>query len=271
MTLLQSLPVVPFLLAVYLGFSGVRKRSLSPSGGIAAFIVGFAMMAVPLRVFGASLIVFYLTGSKATKVGKEIKAKLEDGHQEAGYRNAAQVLCNSLSAFIASLLWSAAFVPDSLSSSLFSWAVSARPGYDFDNWCPLTPPPSARLSRTLLLVTLGYVSTTCEPKVAETLTHNFRHFACCLGDTLASELGILSRSRPRLITTLKPVPPGTNGGVSSFGTFASAAGGTVMGLTMFISLLIQSSHCRAEWYSVGPQLLFWGTCGGLLGSLVGCI
>ncbi|TBU41905.1 integral membrane protein DUF92-domain-containing protein, partial [Dichomitus squalens] len=47
------------------------------------------------------------------------------------------------------------------------------------------------------------------------------HFACCLGDTLASELGILSRSRPILISTLKPVPPETNGGLSVVGTLAS--------------------------------------------------
>ncbi|TBU36320.1 integral membrane protein DUF92-domain-containing protein, partial [Dichomitus squalens] len=51
------------------------------------------------------------------------------------------------------------------------------------------------------------------------------HFACCLGDTLASELGILSRSPPILITTLKRVPPGTNGGLSVLGTLASVGGG----------------------------------------------
>jgi len=35
-------------------------------------------------------------------------------------------------------------------------------------------------------------------------------------DTLASEIGVLSR-RTYLITTLKPVPPGTDGGISSLG------------------------------------------------------
>ena len=80
---LSTFHFAPFFLAVYLGSSGVRKGSLSPSGGLADFIVGFAMMAVRLRVFGVSLIAFYLVGSKATKLGKERKAKLEEGHQAA--------------------------------------------------------------------------------------------------------------------------------------------------------------------------------------------
>ncbi|KAI0093824.1 integral membrane protein DUF92-domain-containing protein [Irpex rosettiformis] len=249
MVSLNSIPIVPLLLATYLAFSGIRKGSLSPSGGIAAFVVGFAMLSVPLRVFGVSLIVFYLTGSKATKVGKELKAKLEDGHQAAGYRNATQVLCNSLSAFVASLLWSAIYVPGSLPSSLLSGIVASQTAYDFDQWCPLTPPSSFQASRILLFVTLG-------------------HFACCLGDTLASELGILSKSRPRLVTTLQTVPPGTNGGMSTLGTLASAAGGVIIGLTILLSLLVESSRCRAEWFNIASTLVGWGAFAGLLGSLL---
>jgi len=245
---LVDIPWIEALLAAYLGLSGVRKRSLSPSGGLAAFIVGFSMLAVPLRSFGISLIIFYLVGSKATKVGKELKARLEEGHQEAGYRNAVQVLCNSMSAYVASMLWSASFVSGSIMSKLLAGFLSPRQPYESARWCAISSTVGGGRSRTLVFVALG-------------------HFACCLGDTLASELGILSKSPPRLITTFQVVPPGTNGGVSVTGTLASALGGLIMGTTLAITLLIESAGCRTHFLSVIP-LLWWGSLAGLVGSLI---
>jgi len=96
----------------------------------------------------------------------------------------------------------------------------------------------------------------------------FSHFACCLGDTLASELGILSKSPPILITTFKPVPPGTNGGLSVLGTAASLAGGFIMGLTLATTLAIENTICRENWVTELVPLLLWGTAAGGLGSLV---
>ncbi|KAL7555237.1 hypothetical protein ACHAWF_019038 [Thalassiosira exigua] len=55
------------------------------------------------------------------------------------------------------------------------------------------------------------------------------HHATSLADTMASELGMLSKSRPVLITSGKKVPPGTNGGVTGLGTALSALGGFVIG------------------------------------------
>ncbi|KAI9069418.1 hypothetical protein FKP32DRAFT_1559649 [Trametes sanguinea] len=246
---------VPLILAVALSLHGLRKRSLSPSGAIAAFVVGYTTLSVPLRTFGIALIIFYLAGSRATKVGKTLKKQLEEGHQDAGYRNAAQVLCNSLTSAIAALLWSALYEPRSWQSWILEESgvekalVLPRVSYDLELWCPVTPPPTASWSRVLLFATLG-------------------HFACCLGDTLASELGILSRSPPILITTLKPVPPGTNGGLSLVGTLASLMGGLIMGVTMAVSLLVQSTACRSAWMDVLLPLVLWGTAAGGFGSLL---
>lgn len=60
--------LIAILLATYLAYSGLKKRSLSFSGAISAFIVGYASLSSTICSFGAMLIVFYLAGSKATKV-----------------------------------------------------------------------------------------------------------------------------------------------------------------------------------------------------------
>ncbi|KAI8974186.1 integral membrane protein DUF92-domain-containing protein [Trametes punicea] len=251
----------PLVLALALSLHGLRKRSLSPSGAVAAFIVGYTTLSVRLRTFGIALIVFYLVGSRATKVGKALKNQLEEGHQAAGYRNAAQVLCNSLSAAVAALLWSALYEPGSWQSRWLGAAHvdehlgAQRIPYDFEQWCPslprLLPSPSIKIVlNTILTFTI------------------VRHFACCLGDTLASELGILSSSPPILITTLKPVPPGTNGGLSAVGTLSSLMGGLVMGVTIAISLIVQSTACRTVWTDILFPLALWGTLAGGLGSLL---
>jgi len=50
------------------------------------------------------------------------------------------------------------------------------------------------------------------------------------GDTLASEIGETSRSKPRMITTLKETEPGVDGGVTPLGEAASLAGAVIIGL-----------------------------------------
>ena len=52
--------------------------------------------------------------------------------------------------------------------------------------------------------------------------------AAAAADTWATEIGTLARSRPRLVTTWREVPPGTSGAVSLLGLFGSALGAAVV-------------------------------------------
>ncbi|KAJ6490346.1 integral membrane protein DUF92-domain-containing protein [Mycena vitilis] len=262
---MPPISIVSLFLPTLLAAHGLSKKSLSPSGALTAFIVGFLMISgstsgpagqgLGLKVWGVSLIGFYLLGSRATKYGKQKKKTLEDGYHDYGHRSGWQVISNSFSAAVACSAWNVFFVPQGVHAWLWGALTAGAmkvpstiaQTYTSDAWCPLSKDVGDGWSRALLFAALG-------------------HFACCLGDTLASELGILSSSPPRLITTGKTVPPGTNGGVSVGGTLASFAGGITMGLIMGICLFLENSACRNTWVALFRDLVVWGGLGGVGGS-----
>lgn len=91
-------------------------------------------------------------------------------------------------------------------------------------------------------------------------------FAAVLGvlatvtaDTWATELGTLSRAQPRLITTGRPVVPGTSGGVTLLGLAATAAGALTIGLAalLFTTLI---DRAPATWAVLAAL------CGGVAGA-----
>ena len=71
-------------------------------------------------------------------------------------------------------------------------------------------------------------------------------------DTWATELGVLSRSPPRLVTTLRQVAPGTSGAVSGVGMLAATAGAAFVGLVAALA--------GARW-SLVPWLVLAGVVG----------
>ena len=80
--------------------------------------------------------------------------------------------------------------------------------------------------------------------IAYGLTRQPVLFAAFLGamatvnsDTWSTEIGVLSRQTPRLITTGETVPPGTPGGITRLGSLAALAGGLFIGLCAILSVV----------------------------------
>ena len=98
------------------------------------------------------------------------------------------------------------------------------------------------------------------------------YLACCCADTWASELGILSRAKPRLITNFKQVPRGTNGGVSLLGTAAGAAGSLFVGAVFYGCSVLLSSEAELRLPKARQNFtiaLAAGVVGNLIDSLFG--
>ncbi len=91
--------------------------------------------------------------------------------------------------------------------------------------------------------------------------------ATVAGDTWATELGVLSRRPPRLITTGRVVPAGASGGITPLGTGATLAGGLVMGLVAWGLAATFRSGVGAWWVALAG--LGAGLVGGLADSLLG--
>ncbi len=85
--------------------------------------------------------------------------------------------------------------------------------------------------------------------------------ATATADTVSSEIGVLSKSKPRLITSLKKVEPGTDGGITLFGTILGAIGALLIGLVSIIEF---------SWIII-PIALFSGIIGNLADSFVGAV
>jgi uncharacterized membrane protein len=226
-------------LALGLSMHGYSKKSLSYNGAAAAFFVGFSSFAVSYR-FGFILILFYYTSSKLTKVKEDVKAKLEDGVVAGGQRGAVQVLACSLLGTLVCVI--------------FAFSIGKDCAIDFGS------------GNSTNLLDFGLFSVSQKRFAAYLWSLYIAHYSCAAADTWASELGILSRGKPRLVTTLflAEVPHGTNGGMSWFGTGASVAGGAFIGFLFWaMSFLILDAQKRAQY----PMILVGLIC-GFLGSLI---
>ncbi|KAI8322035.1 hypothetical protein GQ54DRAFT_165080 [Martensiomyces pterosporus] len=214
-------------------FGSLKKRSLSKSGALAAAFVGLSTASNDNLMFTVVLLAFFVSSSFWTKYQAQHKAKIDPTYAKASERDWKQVLCNGGVGSFISLVYQ----------------------YHFDGRRPEELSVEERKFMTLLI--WGYIG----------------FYACCAADTWASELGTLSSNWPILITSMKPVPPGTNGGVSKLGLLSSFAGGATVGLAADFALWAQyfagyrtGAMPKIPYNLVGSLL---GTLGSLIDSLLG--
>lgn len=104
------------------------------------------------------------------------------------------------------------------------------------------------------------------------------NYAAVAADTFSSELGILSSSHPRLITSpsLRKVPPGTNGGVTVWGLVAGLLGSLII-VTISMALVPfcnPKESAENGWSFLQRQrftyaLTIWGALGSVVDSFLG--
>ena len=216
-----------------LALKGLKSGSLDASGAASAALVGWGTLYAGVR-FGLTLGVFFFASSAMTRVGSAVKATVDEHHAK-GKEGGAR-----------------------------NWVQVCANG--------LVP----------TFLAMGYAFATGGPEHLLGVTNAFEtplaaafigYYACCGGDTWASELGVLSTSPPRLITSPGTVvKPGTNGGVTPLGFVASGAGGLAVGFAFYVGgLLVPLCTGRFEllfrFASQWPILVI-GLGAGLVGSLI---
>jgi len=93
--------------------------------------------------------------------------------------------------------------------------------------------------------------------------------AAANADTWATEIGRLGGQTPRLITTGRPVPSGTSGGISLAGTIGAFAGALLIGLVAGIGVGIGAISFHGRALEVGVIVTLAGFLGCLGDSLIG--
>ncbi|ORY13694.1 integral membrane protein DUF92-domain-containing protein [Clohesyomyces aquaticus] len=230
-------PVIAVPAIAALLFRAWSRNSLTPFGLIVAGTTAAVHALHPWSVSFTLLGVFFLAGTAVTKVKHDIKAKLTQSATGAsggeGPRNHVQVLANSLVASILTLL--------------HLWELNKSDSYSQDGLC-------WKGTSDVLLV--GIVA----------------NYAAVASDTFSSELGILSKTKPRLITApWRVVPPGTNGGVTLAGLGAGFFGSFIIAATSTLLVPFCKDWTLQEKAQYTLAMTLAGFSGTLLDSYLGAV
>jgi len=211
-----------FALSLVIGLLGYKRGALSGSGVAGALITGTLIFGLGGWEWGTLLIVFFVSSSAFSFYHAREKQALADKFAKGHRRDLGQALANGGLAALLAVL-----------SQLFSSSQVSQ----------LSPPRWGGAGGVWFLACAGAM-------------------AAVNADTWATELGVLSPHRPRLISSGRPVEVGTSGGVTWLGVAASLGGALLIGLFGGLGLAV----LRQGWAQAAAVLLA-ATVGGVAGSL----
>lgn len=200
------------LLALVAGGLGYWRGSLTRDGWMAATIVGTVTAGLGGWEWGILVIVFFVTSSALSRLGRRRKVQFAADHWEkSDRRDWGQVAANGGLVSVLALAYTV--------------------------W----PHPSLWYGAMGVLATVN-------------------------GDTWATEVGVLSRAQPRLITTGKTVPTGTSGGITVLGSVAAMMGALLIGVSAAVL-----ERVFRDGASSAPVIaaLLGGVCGVATDSILG--
>ena len=169
------------------------------------------------------------------------------------------------------LTWAAVLIAFFAASSLLSWLTRSRKpaaAIGLEKEGPRDFAQTMANGGVAALMALGVGLTGHDSPWYPTFTLAFfGSLAAATADTWATELGMISRQQPRLITTGQPITPGVSGGVTPAGLLASLAGGVFMGVITFSLIQLASLLSTGDWFLQDWFLLLILPIAGFIGSL----
>ncbi len=191
------------LLSSLLALTVFALRAATPAAALTGGLITACLaLATPgLHTLVWPLLALFLLTFAATRFGRRRKEALGTAEGRRG-RTASQVAANLGAAALATI----PFFTQRLSS------LSALP--IFDTPTHITPPGPSLLALTACVAALAEAT----------------------ADTLSSEFGQVLGGTPRLLTSLRSVPAGTDGAISLAGTLAGAAGAMIVVLIAAVAL-----------------------------------
>lgn len=224
--------IVGALVVGAFGAFSIKARIVDISGLIAGFIVGFGVWLGGGFSWFSIILAFHLTAGAFTKYKYERKRKQGLAQEKGGARGWPNVFANGGTAMVCAIIGG---------FFLYSYQQSS-----------ILPVLNIEVFGLAFFGFLGSTST-------------------MIADTLGTEIGLLSKSKPRLITNFKKtVEPGTSGGVTILGELGGVLGALIVSSIAWVVYIIHNIY-QIPFFQLpffGIELLIIGIVSGLAGCAV---